>query len=142
MNSRSMTEAERAELAALNGAVDAAVAARRDWLDAKMVELPLSADGYVWTGREECFWTGSADEDWHKFDGIHYADGRWCVEDNDCERYPAASVWYTRPDSLERIADELDEMVDTADLADDNCEKLANIADRIRNLAKKEASNE
>lgn len=107
-------------------------------IDSEMVELPQSADGQIWTGREACFWTGPANEDWHKFDGLHYADGMWCVEDNDFERYPAVSVWYERPDGLERIADELDELVDAAGQADDICEMLADIADRIRKLAKKE----
>lgn len=49
-----------------------------------------------------------------------------------------AEVTHTRPDSFERIADELDEMVDAADSADDRCEMLANFADRIRKLAKRE----
>lgn len=62
-------------------------------------------------------------------DGLHYADGRWCVEDNDFERYPAVSVWYERPDSLERIADEIEE----SDV--DGCIDWAN---RIRKLAEKE----
>lgn len=107
-------------------------------IDIEMVELPLSADGYIWTGREVCFWTGSANEDRHKFDGLHYSDGRWCVEDVYFERYPAASVWYERPDGLERIADEMDEVVDAAGQADDICEKLANLAERIRRLAAKD----
>ena len=45
---------------------------------------------------------------------------------------------HVRPDSLERIADELDEMVDAADSADDRCEKLADLAVRIRKLAERE----
>lgn len=43
-----------------------------------------------------------------------------------------------RPDSFERIADELDEMVDAASHADDTCEKLSDLAERIRRLAKEE----
>lgn len=35
----------------------------------------------------------------------------------------------------ERIADELDEMVDAASHADDTCEKLSDLAGRIRKLA-------
>lgn len=106
--------------------------------DMEMVELPRSADGYIWTSYESCFWTGSEDEDRHKFDGLHYANSMWCVEDNYSERYPAASVWYNRPDSLGRIAGDLDEMVDAARSADDMREKLADLAYRIRKLAAKE----
>lgn len=109
-----------------------------NYIDYKMVELPLSADGYVWTGREECFWTGSADEDWHKFDGLHYADGRWCVEDNDFERYPAVSVWYERPDSLERIVDDIETFGNEADINDATVEFLCKIQGRLYELAKED----
>lgn len=109
-----------------------------DRIDAEMVELPKSADGKIWTGRESCFWTGATEGDQHEFHSLTYIDGRWCVEDKNWRWYPAASVWYERPDGLERIADELDGLVDTADLADDTCEKLADLADRIRRIAKKE----
>lgn len=54
----------------------------------------------------------------------------------------SSCVSHERPDSLERIADELDEMVDSADPADDGCEKLADLADRIRKLAEKESGHE
>ena len=99
------------------------------------VELPRDADGKIWTGREVCFWTGSADGDWHKFNGLAYIDGRWCVEDNDFERYPAVSVWYERPDGLERIADELDEWCDYVYVDGDACDKPRELAERIRRLA-------
>lgn len=109
-----------------------------DRLDAETVELPKSADGKIWTGREVCFWTGATEGDWHKFHCLAYANGEWCVEDSSWQRYPAESVWYERPDNWESIADELDEMVDAFDSADDRCEKLADLADRIRKLAEKE----
>lgn len=108
-----------------------------DRVDAEMVKLPISADGQIWTGREACFWTGATQDDYHTFDSICLSHGKWSVEDTSYRMYEAESVWYERPDSLERIANELDEMVDAADSADDNCEKLADIADRIRKLAKK-----
>ena len=47
-------------------------------------------------------------------------------------------LWHERPDSLELIADDLDEMVDAARSADDSCEKLADLAERIRRLAKED----
>lgn len=109
-----------------------------DRIDREMVELPQSAEGRIWTGREVCFWTGPLDEDWHKFCGLHYANGMWCVEDADFERYPAVSVWYERPDGLERIADELEAWCDGADVDGDACEKPRDLAERIRKLAAKE----
>ena len=107
-------------------------------IDSEMVELPQSADGQIWTGREACFWTGPANEDWHKFDGLHYADGMWCVEDVDFERYPAVSVWYERPDGLERIADDIETFGNEADINDTVAEFLCKIQERIYMLAKKE----
>ena len=106
--------------------------------DVVTIELPQSADGKIWTGREVCFWTGPANEDWHKFCGLHYSDGRWCVEDVDFERYPAESVWYERPDGLERIADELEAWCDSVDVDGDACDVPRDLAKRIRKLAAKE----
>lgn len=45
-----------------------------------------------------------------------------------------SEVTHTAPDSLGRIAEELDVMVESADFADDA--QLADLADRIRKLAK------
>jgi hypothetical protein len=107
-----------------------------DRIDRELVELPKSADGKIWTGREVDFWTGAADGDWHKFNSLAYIDDRWCVEDSDFERYPAVSVWYERPDSWERIANELEGLsVDSSDnyYVSTHCSKLA---ERIRRLAK------
>lgn len=109
-----------------------------DRIDNETVELPRSADGYVWTGREVCFWTGAEQEDYHNFGCVAIRDNKWYVEDVYGIYYNAESVWYERPDSLECIADELDEMVDAEDSADDVYEKLADLAERIRKLAKKE----
>lgn len=107
-------------------------------IDNEMVELPQSADGQIWTGREVCFWTGPAEGDWHKFCGLHYANGMWCVEDVDFERYPAASVWYDHPDSLERIVDDIETFGNEADIDDTTVEFLCKIQERICKLAKKE----
>lgn len=108
-------------------------------IESEMAELPRSADGYIWTGREVCFWTGSASEDQHKFCGLHYADGRWFVEGKDFERYPAVSVWYIRPDNLERIAAELEKWCDIVDVGRDECGKPRELAARIRRIADKES---
>ena len=45
---------------------------------------------------------------------------------------------HTRPDSWERIADELEEWCDGADVDGDACGKPRDLAKRIRELAKKE----
>lgn len=108
-----------------------------DRIDKETLELPRSADGKAWTGRE-VFWTDTNSGAYHRLYALVRRDGRWYVEDTCGIRYPAESVWYERPDSFERIADELDELVDAAGQADDMCEMLANFADRIRKLAKKE----
>lgn len=112
-----------------------------DRIDSEMVELPQSADGKIWTGREVCFWTGATQDDHHIFDSICLSHGKWSVEDTSYRMYAAESVWYERPDSLERIAYELDEMADGPGPADDVCEMLADIADRIRRLAAKEGGD-
>lgn len=110
-----------------------------DRIDTETVELPKSADGKIWTGREVCFWTGAKEEDWHELNSlIYYENVKWCIEDSNWQRYPAESVWYERPDSWESIADEIDEMVDASDSSDDRYEKLADLAKRIRKLAEKE----
>lgn len=108
-----------------------------DRIDSEMVELPRSIEGKIFTGREVCFWTGATQDDRHTFDGICLSNGKWSVEDTSYRMYAAELVWYERPDSLERIAYELDEMVDGPGPADDVCEMLADIADRIRKLAAK-----
>ena len=105
-----------------------------DRVDAEMVELPISADGKIWTGREVCFWTGATNEDRHIFDGVTLSNGKWYIEDTACRKYKAESVWFERPDSFERIAEDLDEMTDSEHTEDAMCEKLADIADRIRKL--------
>ena len=107
-----------------------------DRIDAEMVELPKSADGKIWTGREVCFWTGATEGDRHEFNSLPYINGRWCVEDKHWQRYPAASVWYERPDSWERIAHDLDDW--TAVLADCDVDAAHEFAERVRKLAKKE----
>ncbi|MDD6706731.1 MAG: hypothetical protein PUE29_10330 [Olsenella sp.] len=109
-----------------------------DLIDREMVELPKDKDG----------------EHIHVGDKVYLDDGRMAcvtsIEINDvCEvvdcwdggkhvAYHPSGISHTRHDSWERIADDLDEIVDAADSADDTCEMLANFANRIRKLAAKE----
>lgn len=112
-----------------------------DRIDEEMVELPRDADGvpihmndlvYLDDGRRACAKAIDIREDYVLiacWDGIRYV------------AYPPSDITHERQYSWERIADELDEMVDAAGSADDGCEKLADLADRIRKLAKKEAEH-
>ena len=106
-----------------------------DRIDAEMVELPKDADGVpIHVG----------DTVWGCISGMQMAvhelrlTDRWTISTDTGFAPKASAVTHARPDSFERIADELDEMVDAADSADDRCEKLADLAVRIRKLAKRE----
>lgn len=118
------------------------ILALADRIDTETVELPKSADGKIWTGREVCFWTGATEGDRHEFNSLTYINGRWCVEDKHWQRYPAVSVWYERPDSWERIADELKRYANDSCSEDEidgmTASTLVDFADRIRKLAKRE----
>lgn len=109
-----------------------------DRIDREMVELPRDMDGVPI----------------HVGDMVWLKDGRIAIVDavefiqefgvnikcfNSKYGYANRSpeeVAHEDHDSLGRIADELDEMVDAASHADDTCERLAYLADRIRKLAK------
>lgn len=115
-----------------------------DRIDAEMVELPKDKDGVPI----------------HAGDVVYGDDGKaWRVHEivllavtESVRKFSVKAVcddgakrglrpeWlsHERPDSWERIADELD----AADSADDVCEKLADIAERIRKLAKKEGEHD
>lgn len=106
-----------------------------DRIDAEMVELPKDADGVPIHVGDTVF--GCASGMKLVVYELRMAD-RWTIS-TDCGFIDkASSVTHVKPESWESIADELDEMVDAADSADDNCEKLSNLAGRIRKLAAKE----
>ena len=107
-------------------------------IDAEMVELPKDKDGvpihvgdlvYMDDGRRACVTEIDIK------DGCEVID---CWDGSKHVAYHPSGITHERPDSLERIADELDEMVDAARSADGGCEKLADLAERIRKLAEKE----
>lgn len=107
-----------------------------DRIDAEMVELPRGADGETIN-----IWDKTYDRKGNEHTVLIlklYSDGgpKWKVSTNYCESLSPSDLTHERPDSFERIADELDEMVDAAQHADDDCEKLADLAERIRKLAK------
>ena len=111
-----------------------------DRVNAEMVELPLSADRKIWTGREECFWIEARGGAWsrHSLRSLDLIDGsRWYVSDTGGLGYEAGAAWHERPDSFERIADELDAWVDRPASYKEHKE-FHTFADRIRKLAAKE----
>lgn len=84
-----------------------------DRIDRELVELPLSADRKIWTGREECFWIEARGGAWsrHSLRSLDLIDGsRWYVRDTGGLWYEAGAAW----------------------------QEFHTFADRIRNLAKKE----
>lgn len=109
-----------------------------DRIDSEMVELPKDADGVP---------IHIGDTVWGCSSGMKVTIGelrmanadRWtAITTSGGHILRVSEVTHERPDSLKDIADELDEMVDAARSADDGCEKLADLAERIRKLAKKE----
>lgn len=106
-----------------------------DLIDSEMIELPKDKDGEpihvgdtVWGCRSGMKMTIS--ELRMTANGWSIPTSRGYLTD--------AEVTHAQHDSLERIADELDELVDGPGPADDACEMLADISDRIRRLAKKD----
>lgn len=110
-----------------------------DRIDAEMVELPLSADRKIWTGREECFWIEARGGAWsrHSILSLDLIDGsRWYVRDTGGLGYEAGAAWSERPDSFERIADELDNFADANYASGLLKQGIKDFSDRIRKLAK------
>lgn len=110
-------------------------------IDAEMVELPKDADGVPIHVGDTVFTNDDIETSWC----VRYIELRRDrepsigIESSGVNTYrPPSCLTHKRPDSLERIADELDEMADAARSADDGCEKLADLAERIRKLAKEE----
>ena len=112
-----------------------------DRIDSEMVELPRDKDGVIINLGDEVCLNGKyghvtridyrIDNERH----VIFWSGSECIA---CMETELAELTHTRPDSWELIADELDEVVDAADSADDSCEKLADLAKRIRRLAAKD----
>ena len=104
-----------------------------DRIEAEMVELPRDRDGVpIHVG----------DTVWGCISGMQMAvhelglTDRWTISTDTGFAPKASAVTHTRPDSLERIADELDDW--TAVLADCDVDAAHEFAERIRRLAEKE----
>jgi hypothetical protein len=101
-----------------------------DRIDDEMVELPMDADG-VPVHVSDTVW-GYASGIERVVTGMNLTD-KWTLSTDGGYIAKSTEVTHKRPDSFERIADELDVIVESADFADD--EKLADLANRIRKLA-------
>ncbi|MGN9233702.1 hypothetical protein ACTM8Z_00125 [Atopobiaceae bacterium HCP3S3_D6] len=110
-----------------------------DRIDREMVELPRDCGGVpIHVG----------DTVWLKDGRVALVDVVKFMQERDVHIKCWTGYQYTellpeevaraRPDSLGRIADELDEMADAARHADDTCERLAGLAERLRLLAKED----
>ena len=113
-----------------------------DRIDAEMLELPRDRDGVPIHVGDTAWFVGRDDVEL-KVDHITFFKDKTRVvamSDEHAVYSNPADFIHGRPDSWERIADELDEMVDASDSSDDRCEKLADFADRIRKLAETEST--
>lgn len=126
-----------AEDEALNPVQIASLWRIADRIDAEMVELPKDRDGtpihvddlvYLDDGRRACV---------TEIDIKHGCELIDCWDGSKHEAYHPSGITRDRPDSLGRIADELDEMVgDASETAMVSLVELRELAERIRKLAK------
>jgi hypothetical protein len=103
-------------------------------IDRETIELPMDADGdVIYVGDTLHDRVNDLDL---QVEALRF-DGQWEIR---TELGYIMPKWFVpkHPDSFERIADELDGMVESADTLDDNCARLAELAERIRKLAEKE----
>ena len=109
-----------------------------DRIDAELVELPRDSDGvpihvgdtvYLDDGRKAKVARIQLRERGHSI-GLTVCDDFFALWPED--------LTHTRPDSLERIADELEAWCDDSDVDGDACDVPRAIAGRIRRLAAKE----
>ena len=109
-----------------------------DRVDHELVELPRDRDGVPIHVGDKVYL-----DDWRmacvtEIDIKRECEVIYCFDGSKYEAHHPSLTTHERPDSFERIADDLDEVVDAAGKADDMCEMLANFADRIRKLAKED----
>ena len=108
-----------------------------------LVRLPTDADGeYIHIG-DVMEWCDSGETltvEGIGRDVLFYIDGgnaEWTAARNKRHRH-APTVEEERPDSLDRIADELEKWCDRVDVDGDACGKPRDLVERIRRLAKDE----
>lgn len=109
-----------------------------DRIDTEMVVLPKDADGVP---------IHAGDTVWGCISGMQMAvhelrlTDRWTISTDTGFIPKASEVTHVRPDSFERIADELEAWCDRTDVDGDACGKPRELARRIRKLAESEASD-
>ena len=116
-----------------------------DRIDAEMVELPKGADGKPIHIGDTVFTNDDPGISWC----VRYIELRSDrepsigIESSGVNTYrPPSCLTHERPDSLERIADDLDAWCDLTDVDGNACGEPRELADRIRRLAEREASND
>lgn len=106
-----------------------------DRIDEEMVELPRDADGVPIHVGDTVYGCRSGMK--MTISELRMTANGWSISTS--RGYLTdAELTHTRPDGLERIADELDAWCDGADVDGDACEKPRDIVERIRKLAEKE----
>lgn len=114
-----------------------------DRIDAEMVELPRDRDGATIHVGDTVYMSNGLKVHVSR---VNIARDHTSIDSGPCGNGPLffaiepTRFTHTRPDSLESIANELDGMVDAASHADDTCEKLSDLAGRIRKLAKEQGN--
>ena len=115
-----------------------------DRIGAQMVELPKDADGKPIHIGDTVFTNDDPGTSWC----VRYIELRSDrepsigIESSGVNTYrPPSCLTHECPDSLERIADDLDAWCDLTDVDGNACGEPRELADRIRRLAEREASN-
>lgn len=110
-----------------------------DRVDRETVELPRDRDGVPIHVEDTVFFLSSGLQ--MKVLSLSF-DGQWHLTTNRAHIHSASLVTHTRPDSWERIADELDEQAGslTKDGYTWQEDAIHDFADRIRKLAKREGA--
>ena len=106
-----------------------------DRVDNEMVELPKDADGVPIHVGDIVFGYASGIE--LIVNGMRLTDS-WAVSTNHGLIPRTSEVAHERPDSLERIADDLEKWLDEPSADWDDFKKARDLVDRIRKLAEKE----
>lgn len=111
--------------------------------ESQWVKLPVDADGVPIRVGDVMEWCDSGETltvDGIGRDVLFYIDGEnaeWTAARNK-RHHHEPTVEKERPDSLDRIADELEKWCDRVDVDGDACGKPRALVERIRRLAKKE----
>lgn len=106
-----------------------------DRIDNETVELPKDADGVPIHVGDTVYYCNSGFQ--MKVLSLSF-DGQWHITTNKAYVHDASFVAHEMPDSWEHIADELDGWYEAVDEDGNSCGNPRGLADRIRNLAKKD----